>query len=415
MTTPLSREDAIALDNQDPFAAKRDEFELPDSVIYLCGNSLGPMPKAATAKIAYAMQHDWAQGLVSSWNKAGWFMLTDTLGDRLGKLLGAARGELVVSDATGINIYKTLHAAISMRAGRSTIVSEAASFPTDLYMIEGVTSMLQDKHVKLAGRDADTIEELLDEDTAVVLVNQVDYRSGEIKNIKALTEKAHQVGALVISDVCHSAGVMPVDFTDDNVDFAVGCTYKYLNSGPGAPGFAYVAKRHHGKFTQPLTGWHGHAEPFKFELAYRKGEGARALLSGTQPVLSAVGVDAGLDVFEDVDMHKLFDKGKRLSSLFADLVDLWCVPYGIGYYSPRDVHLRNGQLSLTHDNGYAVMQALIERKVIGDFRQPNVVRFGLAPLYLRFVDIWDAAKHLQQVLETEEWKQDRFSVQSLVT
>lgn len=415
MTTTPSREDAIKLDNSDVFRSKRDEFDLPDDVIYLCGNSLGPMPKTAAGKIEKTLQQDWATGLISSWNKAGWFMMTDTLGDRLGALLGADAGECVVSDATGINIYKTLHAALSMQPGRTTIVSEASSFPTDLYMIEGVASVIKDTQVLLEDKDATNIEALLDENTSVVLVNQVDYRSGEIRDIKSLTEKAHAVGALVISDLCHSAGAIPVDLHDDNVDFAVGCTYKYLNSGPGAPGFAYVASRHHGKFAQPVSGWHGHADPFKFELNYRKGNGARALLTGTQPVLSAVGVEAGLDVFEAVDIHALYNKGKQLSALFSELVDQWCVPYGIGYYSPRNVNKRNGQLSLTHENGYAVMQALIARNVIGDFRQPDVVRFGIAPLYLRYVDIWDAATQLKEVLHSEEWKQDCFNQQNLVT
>ncbi len=410
-----SRDQAAALDQQDPFASKRDEFDLQDDVIYLCGNSLGPMPKSVVAKIEHTLRQDWAKGLVTSWNKAGWFMMTDTLGDRLATLLGAGQGELVVSDATGINIYKTLHAAISMQPGRTRIVCEATSFPTDLYMIEGVTSLLENMEVKLEGRDAEHIEDLFDQNTAVVLMNQVDYRSGEIRDIKALTEKAHAVGALVISDVCHSAGAIPVDLHDENVDFAVGCTYKYLNSGPGAPAFAYVAARHHGKFKQPLTGWHGHAEPFKFEPTYRAGAGARALLSGTQPAISAVGVNAGLDVFEGVDMHALYEKGKALSTLLQQLVEQWCEPYGVKLYSPKEAHLRNGQLSLTHENGYAIVQALIERNVIGDYRQPNVIRFGITPLYLRYTDIWDAAHHLRDVLETEQWKEERFNVRQLVT
>ncbi len=414
-TMPPSREDAIEMDRQDPFAHKRDEFFLEDGIIYLCGNSLGPMPKSVVGKIEHTMKEDWARGLVTSWNKAGWFMMTDILGDRLATLLGAGPGELVVSDATGINIYKTLHAAISMQPGRTTIVSEATSFPTDLYMIEGVTSLLAYMDVKLEGRDADNIEELFDQNTAVVLLNQVDYRTGEVRDITGLTKKAHAVGALVISDVCHSAGAIPVNLHKENVDFAVGCTYKYLNSGPGAPGFAYVAPRHHGKFKQPLTGWHGHADPFKFEQTYRPGVGARALLSGTQPAISAVGVSAGLDVFEGIDMHALFAKGKDLSSLMADLIEHWCEPHGIRFYSPRDVNHRNGQVSLTHENGYAIVQALIARNVIGDYRQPDVIRFGVTPLYLRYVDIWDAANHLREVLETEEWKDERFNIKQLVT
>lgn len=415
MPNTVSREDAIAMDANDEFSHKRQEFELEDGVIYMCGNSLGPMPKKAFSDMENTMKHDWAKGLITSQNTAGWFMMTDILGDRVAKLLGADKGEVVVTDATGLNIYKTLHAAISMQPGRNTIVCETSSFPTDLYMIEGVTSLLRNMQVKLEGRDADNIEDLFNSDTAVVLLNQVDYRSGEIRDIKGLTAKAHAAGALVISDVCHSAGAIPVDFHDENVDFAIGCTYKYLNGGPGAPAFAYAARRHHGKFTQPLTGWHGHAAPFKFEQSYRQGEGARALLTGSQPALSQIAVGAGLDVYEDIDINKLYNKGKKLSAMFADLVEEWCGPYGVGFYSPRDVNRRNGQVSLTHEHGYPVMQAMIARRVIGDFRQPNVMRFGIAPLYLRYTDIWNAANHLREILQTEEWQQDRFNVQNLVT
>lgn len=415
MTSTITREQAIEMDQTDELAHKRDEFELEDGVIYMCGNSLGPMPKKALSDIEKTMKVDWAKGLVTSHNKAGWFMATDTLGDRVAKLLGADAGEIVVADATGLNIYKTLHAAISMQPGRNTIVCETDSFPTDLYMIEGVTSLIDNMQIKLQGRDADNYEDLFDDDTAVVLLNQVDYRSGEVRDIKGLTEKAHKAGALVISDVCHSAGAIPVDFHDENVDFAIGCTYKYLNAGPGAPAFTYVAKRHHGKFKQPLTGWHGHAAPFAFEQSFRQAEGARAMLTGTQSALAQIAVGSGLDVYENVDMHSLYAKGKKLSSLFSDLVEQWCVPHGVDFYGPRDANRRNGQVSLTHEHGYPIVQAMIERKAIGDFRQPNVMRFGVTPLYLRFTDIWDAANHMREILETEEWKQDRFNVKNLVT
>lgn len=410
-----SREDALAMDRNDAFAHKRDAFLLEDGIIYLCGNSLGPLPKQVIADMETTLKEDWAKGLIGSQNKAGWFMMTDTLGDRMARLMGAGKGEVVVSDGTGINIYKTLHAAISMRPDRKTVICETASFPTDLYMIEGATSLLPDMKVKLEGRDGNCIEDLIDDDTAVVLVNQVDYRSGVIRDVKGITEKAHAAGALVISDLCHATGAIPVDLHDDNVDFSVGCTYKYLNAGPGSPAYAYVAKRHHGKFKQPLTGWFGHAAPFKFEQSYRPAEGARALLTGTQPILSAIGVKAALDVFEDVDMTQLHEKGKKLSSIFIELLEDWCEEYGIGFYSPKDANLRNGQVSVTHENGFSIMQAMIARKVTGDFRQPNVLRFGFAPLYLRYVDAWDAAQHLRQIMETGEWKEDRFQVQSLVT
>ncbi|MFT5044154.1 MAG: kynureninase [Porticoccaceae bacterium] len=415
MTELPTREAAQAMDLQDPFASKRDLFALENDVIYLCGNSLGPMPNKALADIKTSMKEDWAKGLISSQNTAGWWLMSDTLGNRVATLLGATQGEVVVSDSTSLNIYKTLHAALSMQPGRNTIVSEGESFPTDLYMIEGVTSLLSDMNIKLEGRDAANIEDLFNDDVAVVLLNQVDYRSGTIRDIKGLTAKAHACGALVISDVCHSAGVIPVNLHDENVDFAVGCMYKYLNGGPGAPSFVYAATRHHGNFKQPLTGWHGHAAPFKFEQGYRAADGARAFLTGTQPTLSQIAAGSGLDVFDGVNMHELYAKGKKLSTLFANLVDTWCSPYGVSFYSPRDADLRNGQVAFAHENGYAIIQALIARKVTGDFRQLNVMRFGITPLYLRFVDVWDAANHMHDVLESEEWKQDRFSRKNLVT
>lgn len=415
MTNLPTRADALKLDQQDALSYKRDQFDLEEGVIYLDGNSLGPPPKQAFADVEQTLKQDWARGLIMSQNAAGWFLMTDTLGNQLAKLLGASDGEIVVCDSTGINLYKALHAAISMQPGRQKIVAEASSFPTDLYIMEGVVSILDGMTIKLEGRDADDIADLVDEDTAVVVLNHVDYRSGVIRDIRALTTLAHASGALVITDVSHAAGVIPVNFHEEKVDFAIGCTYKYLNGGPGSPAFAYVASRHHGKFRQPVTGWFSHAEPFKFEPAYRQASGARALLTGTQPILSMIPVKAGLDIFEDVDIHDLFAKGKQLSALFAGLVEAWCSGYGVGFYSPKDVNLRNGQVSLTHENGYAVVQALIERRVIGDFRQPNVMRFGFAPLYLRYVDVWDAANHLREVLESEQWREQRFNVQNLVT
>lgn len=414
LTPPRST--AEALDSQDTLARKRDEFFIEEGTIYLDGNSLGPAPKSVFDSIDRTMREEWAKGLIRSHNTAGWFMLTDTLGNRIAQLLGAGEGEIVVCDTTSLNIYKTLHAALSMQPGRRKIVAEGTSFPTNLYMAEGVQSTLEGATLALEGRDGDRIEDMIDADTAVVMLNHVDYRSGVIRDVKALTELAHARGALVMVDMCHSAGVIPVDLHDLNVDFAVGCTYKYLNGGPGSPAYAYAAKRHHGKFTQPLSGWHGHAAPFKFEQSYRQGEGARALLCGTQHTLSMRALQSGLAVFDDVEITDLYAKGRALSDLFVQLVESFAGDFGIGFYSPKDGALRNGQVSLTHGKGgYAIVQALIARGVIGDFRQPNVMRFGFTPLYLRFADVWDAASHLYEVMKTEEWKEDRFNVVNTVT
>jgi kynureninase len=416
MSLHISREHAEMLDKNDPIARKRDEFFIEEGTIYLDGNSLGPAPKSVFDSIDVTMREEWAKGLIRSHNTAGWFMLTDTLGDKLANLLGAGQGEIVVCDTTSLNIYKTLHAALSMQPNRKRIVAEATSFPTNLYMAEGVVSTRKDVSIALEGRDGDTIEDLINEDTAIVMLNHVDYRSGVIRDVKAITELAHSMGAMVMVDLCHSAGVIPVDLRDLNVDFAVGCTYKYLNGGPGSPAYAYAAKRHHGKFTQPLSGWHGHAAPFKFEQSYRQGEGARALLCGTQHTLSMRALQSGLAIFDDMSVSELYEKGKALSDFFVSLVDGFADEFGVGFYSPKDVNLRNGQVSLTHETGgYAIVQALIERGVIGDFRQPNVMRFGFAPLYLRYVDIWDAANHLHDVLKSEEWTQERFNIVATVT
>ncbi|WP_333847478.1 kynureninase [Phaeobacter italicus] len=411
-----TRDAAEALDRKDPLAHKRDEFFIEEGTIYLDGNSLGPAPKSVFDSIDRTMREEWAKGLIRSHNTAGWFMLTDTLGNRLAQMLGAGEGEIVVCDTTSLNIYKTLHAALSMQPGRRKIVAEGTSFPTNLYMAEGVQSTLEGATLALEGRDGDRIEDMIDADTAVVMLNHVDYRSGVIRDVKALTKLAHERGALVMVDMCHSAGVIPVDLHDLNVDFAVGCTYKYLNGGPGSPAYAYAAKRHHGKFTQPLSGWHGHAVPFKFEQSYRQGEGARALLCGTQHTLSMRALQSGLAVFDDVKITDLYAKGRELSDLFVQLVESFADDFGIGFYSPKDGTLRNGQVSLTHaEGGYAIVQALIARGVIGDFRQPNVMRFGFTPLYLRFADVWDAANHLYEVMKSEEWREDRFNVVNTVT
>ena len=416
MPIQISRTRAEDMDRQDHLARKRDEFFIEEGTIYLDGNSLGPAPKAVFDSIDRTMREEWAKGLIRSHNTAGWFMLSDTLGDKIARLLGAGEGEIVVCDTTSLNIYKTLHAALSMQPGRKTIVAEGTSFPTNLYMAEGVESTLEGVTLKLEGRDGDRIEDMIDADTAVVMLNHVDYRSGVIRDIKALTELAHAKGAMVMVDMCHSAGVIPVDLRGLNVDFAVGCTYKYLNGGPGSPAYAYAAKRHHGKFAQPLSGWHGHAAPFKFEQTYRQAEGARALLCGTQHTLSMRALQSGLEVFDDVTVAELYNKGRALSDLFIQLVEGFADEFGIGFYSPKDGAVRNGQVSLTHDTGgYAIIQALIARGVIGDFRQPNVMRFGFTPLYLRFVDIWDAANHLYDVMKTEEWTEDRFNVVNTVT
>jgi kynureninase len=415
MTTSIDREGIAALDARDPLRGKRDAFVVPDGVIYLDGNSLGPLPKAALRELKLAAEQEWAEGLIRSWNGAGWFDLPMTLGDRIARLIGAESGEAVCTDTTSINIFKALHAALNLRPGRATIVVEGTGFPTDVYMAEGVASARPGVRLKLAGIDAPDIENLLGDDVAAVLVNHVDYRTGVLRDMAELTARIHAVGALAVWDLCHSAGTMQVDLNVANADLAVGCTYKYLNGGPGAPAFVFAARRHHGRLRQPLSGWWGHANPFAFERSFEPGDGIRPMLCGTQPILSMRALAGALDVWDDVDLQQVRDKSLALTDLFIALVEESCGRFGVTLAAPREHARRGSQVSFRHPHGYAVMQALIERGVIGDFREPDYMRFGFAPLYLRYADVLEAVSILHDILANETWRDARFAMRSTVT
>jgi len=415
MKTSIDRAAIAALDHNDPLRSKREAFILPQGVIYLDGNSLGPVSKAALRELKTAAEQEWGEGLIRSWNRAGWFDSPATLGDRLARLIGAAPGETVITDTTSINIYKAVHAGLNLRPGRSVMVADGADFPTDIYMIEGVASVRPDMSLKLTGIDAPRIEDLLSDDVAVVLVNHVDYRTGELRDMAALTGRIHDVGAIAIWDLCHSAGVLKVDLNADGADFAVGCTYKYLNGGPGAPAFVFAAKRHHGKLSQPLAGWWGHASPFAFERSFRPGDGIRPMLCGTQPILSMRALAGALEVWDDVALDQLRDKSLGLTDLFIALVEEGCAGFGVTLAAPRERAKRGSQVSFRHPHGYEIMQALIERGVIGDFRSPDYMRFGFAPLYLSYADIFAAATILQDVLANNAWRASRFAMRGTVT
>jgi kynureninase len=404
-----------AMDAADELRSMRERFILPEGLIYLDGNSLGVASHAAFAELQKAATEEWGQDLIRSWNTAGWFEMPLSLGDRVGRLIGAAAGQTVVCDTTSINIYKTLHAAMALRPGRSVIVSEGGSFPTDIYMAEGVISTRAGASLRLEGVDAPDIEDLIDGTVAVVLVNHVNYKSGELRDMAALTKKAHENGALVIWDLCHTAGALPVDLDGATVDFAVGCTYKYLNGGPGAPAFIYAATRHHGAISQPLSGWWGHARPFAFEKHYAAGEGIRRFLCGTQPILSLRALKGALDIWDEVDMAALREKSLGLTDLFIALVEAKCGAYGLELESPRERAKRGSQISFSHPNAYAVMQALIARGVIGDFRAPSTMRFGFTPLYVSYADVWQAVVILEDILRTGSWQDARFAVRAAVT
>ncbi|ENN85163.1 putative kynureninase [Rhizobium freirei PRF 81] len=404
-----------AMDEADPLRPFRNRFALPAGVIYLDGNSLGAASHEVFAEVRQAAMEEWGNGLIRSWNSAGWFHLPLELGDRIGRLIGAAEGQTVVTDSTSINIYKTLHAALAMRPGRNVIVAEGDSFPTDLYMAEGVASTRPGVTLRLEGRDANTIEELIDESVAVVLVNHVNYKSGELRDMAALTKRIQASGALVIWDLCHSAGAITVDLDGAGADFAVGCSYKYLNGGPGAPAFIYAARRHHASIAQPLSGWWGHARPFAFERNFDGDAGIKRFLCGTQPILSLRALKGALSIWDEVDMKALRQKSIALTDLFIRLVEAKCGQYGVVLDTTRDGEKRGSQVSFTHSNGYEIMQALIERGVIGDFRAPSTLRFGFTPLYVSYRDVWLAASVLEEILSSGSWRDQRFAVRSAVT
>ncbi len=404
-----------AMDETDPLRAFRSRFALPSGVIYLDGNSLGAASHEVFAELRQAAMEEWGNGLIRSWNSAGWFHLPIELGDRIGRLIGAAAGQTIVTDSTSINIYKTLHAALAMRPDRNVIVAEGDSFPTDLYMAEGVISTRPGATLRLEGRDAETIEELIDDSVAVVLVNHVNYKTGELRDMAALTKRIQASGALVIWDLCHSAGALPVDLDGANADFAVGCSYKYLNGGPGAPAFIYAAHRHQQSIVQPLSGWWGHARPFAFERGFDGDAGIRRFLCGTQPILSLRALKGALSIWDEVDMNALRQKSIALSDLFIQLVEAKCGQYGVVLDTTRNGEQRGSQVSFTHSNGYEIMQALIERGVIGDFRAPSTLRFGFTPLYVSYRDVWLAASVLEEILSSGSWRDQRFAVRSAVT
>ncbi|TPJ31717.1 kynureninase [Mesorhizobium sp. B2-7-2] len=404
-----------AMDAADPLRATRDRFVLPEGVLYLDGNSLGAASIDVFNEIETAARQEWARDLIRAWNTAGWFDMPIELGDQLGRLIGAKPGQTVVCDTTSINIYKVLHAALAMRPERSVIVAEADSFPTDLYMAEGVASTRPGTVLRLEGADAPTIEELVDDRVAVILVNHVNYKSGRLRDMAALTRKAHDAGALIVWDLCHTAGALPVDLDGSSADFAIGCTYKYLNGGPGSPAFIYAASRHHGDIRQPLSGWWGHARPFAFEQGYAAGTGIRRFLCGTQPVLSMRALKGALDLWNDVDMRAVRRKSVALTDLFIRLVEARCGGIGLELESPRSGAERGSQVSFAHPNGYQVMRALIERGVIGDFRAPSTIRFGFTPLYVGYRDVWNAVEVLEDILRTGIWQDARFAVKTTVT
>tara|TARA_B100000029_G_scaffold239833_1_gene236943 strand:+ start:36079 stop:37305 length:1227 start_codon:yes stop_codon:yes gene_type:complete len=403
-------ERARELDVADAIAHFRDRFDLPEGVIYLDGNSLGPLPRATRERLHRVIDTEWGEGLIRSWNElpgggGDWIAMPQRVGAKIAPLIGAQAHEVIACDSVSVNLAKLIGAALSLNPGRNVVLSEPGNFPTDLYMIQGDDRVEQ----RLAQRDR--MIDALDEDVALLLLTHVHYKTGEMFDMAALTKAAQDVGAIVLWDLSHSGGAVPVDLNGANADLAVGCGYKYLNGGPGAPAYAFVAERHHGDFSQPLTGWFGHAQPFAFSDEYEPAEGVKRLLAGTPPVLAMAALESGVELIAEIGMEALVAKSRALSEFFRECV----ADLDLDLVSPRDPAQRGSQLSFRHQNAYALSQALIARGVIGDFRDPDILRLGFAPAYLRFGDIAEAARHLAQVLETGEWQQPEFQERAAVT
>ena len=425
--TPQTLSDCQVLDQQDPLRSLRDLFQLPEGVIYLDGNSLGVLPKATPSRVAQAVAQEWGKDLIKSWNTAGWFQMPLKVGNKIARLIGAKDDEVVAADSTSINLFKVLSAALSIakadHPAKKIILSERTNFPTDLYIAE---ALCKERGYQLKLVETEELLTALQTDVAVLMLTHVNYRTGAMLNMKDMTAAAHAVGALTIWDLAHSAGAVPVDLNGARADFAVGCGYKYLNGGPGAPAFVWVTPKHTDRFWQPLTGWWGHAAPFEFTPDYQPATGITRYQCGTQPILSLTALDTGLNVFLEAEklggMTALRHKSLALTSLFMQLVKTQLAGHGFGIATPEQEELRGSQVSLTRTEGaYAIVQALIARGVIGDFRagdgkqHPDILRFGLTPLYLGYADVWQAVRHLKEVMDSQEWQQARFSQKQAVT
>lgn len=424
MTSPptqpaIDRQTCVELDTADPLASFRSRFDLPDGVIYLDGNSLGALPSETAEFVQNVIRDEWGTGLIRSWNDAGWFSKPQTVGDMLAPIIGAEAGEVVLGDSTSGSLFQAVVAAARLRPQRRTIIAERGAFPTDLYMLEAVQELLGGDaplERRLIDDDGPTLDDVLDDDVAVVLLTHVDYRTGRMHDMVEVTRKVHEAGALMVWDLCHSVGAVPVDLSGADADFAVGCTYKYLNGGPGAPSFIWAAPRHHAQMRPALTGWHGHARPFDFTIEYEPVDGVGRFRVGTPQLLSAAGLEASLRMWADVDMTQVREKSLHLTDLFISLVDSRLAErFGLEVVTPREKARRGSQVSLRVQDGYPIMQALIERGVIGDFRAPDLIRFGFTPLYTSYADVWDAVQVLDEILTDGVWQEPRFSRRSAVT
>ncbi|MBN9544878.1 MAG: kynureninase [Alphaproteobacteria bacterium] len=402
-----------ALDAADPVRNFRSKFSLPSGVIYLDGNSLGALPAATLPRLEEVVRQEWGTGLIRSWNTHDWIGASRRVGDKIAALVGASAGEVVVAESTSVNIFKLLMAAIAARPGRNVILSEAGNFPTDLYVAQGIAAFLP--HISVRAAEPGQMLDAIGDDVAVVLLTHVHYKTGDKYDMAAITRRAHDHGALMIWDLCHSAGAVKVDLGAADADLALGCGYKYLNGGPGAPAFLYVAKRLQTQLQSPVTGWLGHAAPFAFTDDYRPAPDIGRFLSGTPPILGLTALETGIDLLVEAPRDQLYEKGQKLCSLFIELVERNCAGYGIEIATTRDSKARGSHVSLRHAHGYPIVQALIAEGVIGDFRAPDILRFGFTPLYLSYADVWRATEILRDILATGRWDDARFKARAAVT
>ncbi len=408
----MDRRDAEALDAADPLAGFRDAFDLPDGIIYLDGNSLGPLPRATAGRLSQVIHEEWGKGLITSWNAAGWIDAPQKVGGKIARLIGAKANEVVVADSTSVNLFKLAAGALSLRPGRRTLLTEDNNFPTDNYILQGLAG-LSGATLKIV--PPDEIVSATDEDTAAVVLTHVHYTSARRHDMAGVTAAAHARGALALWDLSHTAGALAVDLNAAGADLAVGCGYKYFNGGPGAPAFLFVAERHQAAIRSPLSGWMGHAAPFAFEPAYRPAPDIRAQLCGTPAILGLAALDVGLDLLLEAGPAAIEAKGLALCDLFMSLVEDRCGGFGLKLSGSRRMTERGLHVSWSHPEGYALIQALIARGVIGDFRDPDIARFGFSPLFLRYVDVWDAVEMMADLLETAAYLQPEFQHRAAVT
>jgi len=417
--TTITKESCLLLDQQDPLASFKNHFDLPAHTLYMDGNSLGILPKTALKRAEQVISQEWGSDLIKSWNSAGWFEMPKRLGDKLGQLIGAKNGETVVTDTTSLNIFKVTSAALKIqqqqKPNRRIIISERHNFPSDLYMLEGLIKLLKQNYELRLIDDNLSLSDALDENTAVVLLSHVNYRSGYLWDMQSVTKQIQDAGALAIWDLCHSVGAVPIDLNAANADFAVGCTYKYLNAGPGAPAFVWVNAKHADNCEQPLSGWWGHNEPFKMTSSYAPANGVQRYLCGTQPIISLALVECGIDIHLAAGMSAIRQKSLALTDLFITLVEEKCAGFDLTLATPRDHNIRGSHVSFAHQEGYAIMQNLIAKDVIGDYREPSILRFGITPLYFGFVDVWNAVTILQDILTSKSWQNPEFKKRHAVT